>query len=80
MSDHERATQESIVDGEELRSSFLLARLELRFAVERHERVTVVIPFCDPCVGGRAELLCLIDIDDLDETRPTHQLVGSVPR
>jgi len=79
-SDHQRATQEPVVDGLELGSSFLLARVELGVAVEHHERVTVGVPFLDPCGGGRAELLGLIDDDDVDEPRSTHQLVGSVPR
>ena len=63
----------------ELGSAFLLAGVEGGVAVEPDERVTVVVPLADPCGGGRAELLGLVDDLNVDEAGTAHQLVGWVP-
>ena len=80
MTEDQRAPQESVVDGEELGSSFLLARVELGRTVQCDEPVTVLVPLRDPGRCRRAELLGLIDDDDVDEARSAEQFVGLVRR
>ena len=79
MSGDQRAAQESVVDGLELGSAFLLAGVEGCVTVEPDERVTVVVPLADPRGGGRSELVGLVDDFDVDEAGTAHQLVGRVP-
>ena len=75
----QRAAQESVVDGLELRSALLLPGVEICVAEEPDERVTMVVPLADPRRGGRSELLGLVDDLDVDEAGTAHQLVGRVP-
>jgi hypothetical protein len=79
VSGDQRAAQESVVDGLELGSAFLLAGIEGGVTVEPDERVTVHVPFADPRGGGRSELLGLVDDFDVDEAGTARQRVGRVP-
>jgi hypothetical protein len=78
--EEQRSAQETVFDGAQLHTPVMLTALELGFAVDRGQRVPVLVPLIDPLGGDGAKLFRAVQFGNINEARSSQQLNGTVHR